>query len=59
VILLLVVVHFVIFVAIVILVGIVILLPLATLGDEVGGVTTLKVAPGVSGDSSSLLPKLV
>jgi hypothetical protein len=49
----------VILVAIVILVGVVVLLPLGAVGDNVGGVTTVEAAPGVSRVSSPLLPKLV
>jgi hypothetical protein len=43
----------------VVLVGVVILLPLEAIGDEVGVVTALEVALGVSEVSSPLLPKLV
>jgi hypothetical protein len=49
----------VILVVIVVLVGVVILLPNGVVDDEVGGVTTLKAAPGVSVSSSALLSKLV
>jgi hypothetical protein len=57
VILLLAVVLAIILVDVVVLVGEVILLPLGAVDDEVGGVTTLEAAPGVSGASSPLLPK--
>jgi hypothetical protein len=40
-------------------IGLVVLLPLGAVGDEVGGVTALKAAPGVLGASSPLLLKLV
>jgi hypothetical protein len=59
VILLLVVVLVVAFVVVVVLLGVVILLPLGTVGDEVGGVATLKAAPRVLGASCPLLSKLV
>jgi hypothetical protein len=49
----------VVLLGVVVLVGVVILFPLGAVGDEVGGVTALEVAPRFSGASSPLLPKLV
>jgi hypothetical protein len=59
VILLLIVILGVILIVVVTLVVVDILLPLGVVGDEVGGVTTLEVVPGVSGVSSPLLLRLV
>jgi hypothetical protein len=58
-ILLLIVILVVVLVAIVVPVGVVVFLPLGTIDDEVGGVTTLEATPGVSGACSPLLLKLV
>jgi hypothetical protein len=49
----------VILVVVVVLVGVVIILPLEAVGDKVGGVAALEVAPEVLGASSPLLQKHV